>query len=35
MVPETGVQSQANSYQRLKNDAALPNTEKYKVSIKG
>ena len=37
MVRETGVQSQVESYQRLKNDidAALLNTDHYKVRIKG
>ena len=38
MVKETGVQSQVESYQRLKNmvlDAALFNTQQYKVRIKG
>ena len=39
MVPETGVQSQVESYQRIKKktvpDAALLNTLHYKVRIKG
>ena len=38
IVQETRVQSQVESYQRLKNmvlDAALLNTQHYKVSIKG
>ena len=37
MVRETGVQSQVESYQRLKNviDAALLNTQQDKVRIKG
>ena len=43
MVRETGVQSQVESYQRLKKkkkkkkilDAALPNTQHHKVRIKG
>ena len=38
MVRETGVQSQVESYQRLKKmvlDAALLNTQHYKVKIKG
>ena len=38
MVQGTGVQSQVESYQRLKKillDAALLNTQHYKVSIKG
>ena len=38
MVQETGVQSQVESYQRLKKmvlDAALLNTQHYKVWIKG
>ena len=38
MVWETGVQSQVKSYQRLKKmvlDAALLNTQHYKVWIKG
>ena len=37
MVLETGVQSQAEPYQRLKNivlDASLFNTQYYKVGIK-
>ena len=35
--PETGVQSQVESYQRLKmvRNAALLNTQHYKVRIKG
>ena len=38
MVRETGVQSEVESYQRLKNmllDTALLNTQHYKVRIKG
>ena len=38
MIRETGVQSQVESYQRLKKmvlDAALLNTQHYKVTIKG
>ena len=38
MVRKTGVQSQVESYQRLKKmvlDAALLNTQHYKVWIKG
>ena len=38
MVWETGVQSQVESYQRLKKmvlDSALLNTQHYKVRIKG
>ena len=38
MAQETGVQSQVKSYQRLKKivlDAALLNTQQYKVRIKG
>ena len=38
MVRETGVQSQVESYQRLKKmvfDAALLNTQHYKVQING
>ena len=38
MAQETGVQSQVESYQRLKEkvlDAALLNTQNYKLRIKG
>ena len=35
MVRETGVQSQVESYQKLKNDTALLNTQRYKVRVKG
>ena len=38
MVQETGVQSQVESYQRLKKmvlDATLLNTQHYEVQIKG
>ena len=38
MIRETGVQSQVESYQRLKKivlDTSLPNTQHYKVRIKG
>ena len=43
MAQETGVQSQVKSYQRLKKkkekkmvlDASLPNTQHYKVWLKG